>query len=147
MSPCLQSCLYFGFSRAFSFISRIPYTVVPVIPPSFSLCFHLCVLMTNILVTNLNYFVKNLSISSKVSTCGRRVVVQHQTIESVDVFWLNDLFIFFKTFGLQKTILIQAVYVTMPPFCRHPSLSLNYPLHVSSFPKVEPTRDPWYTVI
>lgn len=60
--------------------------------------------MTNILVTNLNYSVKDLSVSSEVSMCDRRVVLQHETIESVDVFWLNDLFYFFKTFNLQKTI-------------------------------------------
>lgn len=36
--------------------------------------------------------------------CGKRVVIQQQKIEKVKIFWLNDLFYFFKIFNVQKTI-------------------------------------------
>lgn len=52
-------------------------------------------------MTNLNDYVKDFSVSSKISMCGRRVVVQHHTIESVGVFWLNDFLNYFFS-GIQS---------------------------------------------
>lgn len=84
--------------------------------------------LTSILVTNLNAYVKDLSVSSKASLYGRGVV-QHHRILSVGVFWLNV----FKNKNKKKLrhSICRRPYKykhCMPPSCRNPSfLELSVP--------------------
>lgn len=142
--PCFVLWIGWGFS----YMSWIPYTFSRH-TFWFFLCFHPVLFLTNILVINLNDYVKDFSVSSKVSMYGRGVV-QHHRILSVGVFWLND----FKNKNKKK--LRQSICRRpykykhcMPPSCRNPSfLELSVPtVGCIFFFKLELARDPWYTVI
>lgn len=131
----------FLFCLAFSFISRIPYAVIWVISPSFSLCFHLWLFMTSILVTNLNYSVKNLSFSSKVFICGRKSC---GSILSDWKCWCLGWMIFIYLFLRHSVCKRQNKYsqsLWLSLASRHPSLSLKEKQqHVASFLKLELTE-------